>query len=262
MIKGAPVTMTCHGAAPTLIRDAASQCLCARRLAPGACTPSGELRQQRRTCATERALCGKCVCAQRAHSHTLWRSSTHNITMKRALEPDFPSGLKCKILARTTARYTCAMKVAAHFYEHVRALFMHGGMCISGSTYMRLHTPTVHFNWVDADDGTHMLQCDETAAPLQIFLDTLPLMGLHTKGKWDVNEAGKVYCLEQLTEYFATQPQATLELDAWGGAQDGCVQERCQGGRIGQSTGFKWVAAAESELPREAEDAITVSDLQ
>ena len=135
------------------------------------------------------------------------------------------------VLDKMTAKYILSMKVADKFFDHVTEIF--NCECMyweDDSTFMSLENPSVDFDWRDECESINIIT---QAKPLQAFFDKY-----NRKTLWRLTPEERTDAHEMLTGYFASVPSVDLVIENW---SNDCVQVR--GGRIGASTGGKWVEA-------------------
>jgi hypothetical protein len=124
-----------------------------------------------------------------------------------------PQKSRADVLKKLTDKITNAMALADKFYEHVHDLYDHEAMYWEQcSCFVKFKNPSVSFDWTSEDD-------------------------MHSSSK-SLGSIRSDVSYEKLVEYFVTVPTVDLVIDHW---SNDCFSAR--GGRIGASTGWKWVEA-------------------
>jgi hypothetical protein len=139
------------------------------------------------------------------------------------------------LLDKMAEKYILPMKIADKFFDHVKEIFNHECMYWQDdSTFMSLDNPSVSFDWcINDDDECESFNISTQSKPLQAFFDKY-----NDKPLWQLTPEERLDAHEMLTEYFAVFPTVDLVIENW---SNDCV--RVRGGRIGASTGGKWVEA-------------------
>lgn len=129
-----------------------------------------------------------------------------------------PQKSRAEVLKKLTDKITNAMTLADKFYEHVHDLFDHEAMYWEQcSCFVRFQNPSVSFDWANEDDREDFFMYNNAKSLGSIRSDV---------------------SYEKLVEYFVTVPTVDVVIDNW---SNDCFSAR--GGRIGASTGWKWVEA-------------------